>query len=226
MNAETPATPTRSVGGRREQEDRIVTAVRALFDERGLRDPTTDEVAKAVGINKATIYRHVASKEELFLLVLCSYQDELYEWVRAVDESLDPLAQFDWIIARYISFCRRYPAYIDCVAGLTSRPYAELASEVSRSVLLQVGQSTAPTNTKLARVIAAGNEQGVFHVDDPDYAMHICYSSILGVMQLLRLGVGIQEGVGEYPMVATLKYDPAIEVLMRTVHALIGVRDA
>ncbi|KAA0024406.1 TetR/AcrR family transcriptional regulator [Antrihabitans cavernicola] len=225
MNAETPATP-RSLGGRREQEDRIVKAVRALFDERGLRDPTTDEVARAVGINKATIYRHVASKDELFLLVLCSYQDELDEWVRDVDEDLDPLTQFDRIIEKYIEFCRRYPAYIDCVAGLTARPYEELSREVSLAVMLQVGRSTAPVNTRLARVIAAGNEQAVFHADNPDYVMHICYSSILGVMQLLRLGVGIQEGHGQFPTVAELDYEPAIEVLMRTMHALLGVHGA
>ena len=62
---------------RRERERDIVEATRALFDERGLQDAPIDEIARAVGINKALIYRVFASKEELFVLTAASYLDEL-----------------------------------------------------------------------------------------------------------------------------------------------------
>ena len=53
-----PATTTR-----RDRERDLVKATRALFDERGLQDAPVEEIARAVGINKALIYRLFASKE-------------------------------------------------------------------------------------------------------------------------------------------------------------------
>ena len=52
-------------------------ATRALFDEQGLQEASVDAIAKAVGINKALIYRHFASKDELFVLTVTHYLDEL-----------------------------------------------------------------------------------------------------------------------------------------------------
>src|SRR5919109_296389 len=62
---------------RRARERDIVDATRALFDERGMQDAPIEEIARAVGINKALIYRHFASKEELFVLTITHYLDEL-----------------------------------------------------------------------------------------------------------------------------------------------------
>src|SRR3954462_1038654 len=64
---------------RADRERQIVAATRELFDEQGVQEAAIDGVARAVGINKALIYRHVASKEELFILVLVSYLEELSE---------------------------------------------------------------------------------------------------------------------------------------------------
>ncbi len=68
---------SRRAAVRREREREIVAATRALFDERGMQDAPIDEIARAVGINKALIYRCFASKEELFVLTLTSYLAEL-----------------------------------------------------------------------------------------------------------------------------------------------------
>ncbi len=68
---------TRRASVRREREREIVAATRALFDERGMQDAPIEEIARAVGINKALIYRCFASKEELFVLTLTSYLAEL-----------------------------------------------------------------------------------------------------------------------------------------------------
>ena len=64
---------------RNQRERELVEATRALFDERGLQDAPMDEIARAVGINKALIYRVFASKEELFVLTVTHYLDELRE---------------------------------------------------------------------------------------------------------------------------------------------------
>src|SRR5512137_1141795 len=49
----------------RVREDAIVTAVNRLLAEKGFDLMTVDEVAAEVGIAKASLYKHFASKEAL-----------------------------------------------------------------------------------------------------------------------------------------------------------------
>src|SRR5919108_1791266 len=90
---------------RREREREIGEATRALFDERGVQDAPMEEIARAVGINKALIYRHFASQEELFVLTVTHYLAELAERFAAVDTSLDPEPQLRELSERYLDFC-------------------------------------------------------------------------------------------------------------------------
>src|ERR1035441_984120 len=71
---------------RRARERKIIDAARALFDERGMQEARIDRIARRVGINKALIYRHFASKEELFALTTTTYLDEIAELLKGVDE--------------------------------------------------------------------------------------------------------------------------------------------
>ena len=80
---------------RREREREIVAATRLLFDERGLQDAPIEDVARAVGINKALIYRHFSSKEELFVLTLTSYLAELAERLEEIPEGLAAVARLE-----------------------------------------------------------------------------------------------------------------------------------
>ena len=58
------------------REAEIVAATRALFNDKGLREAHIDDIARAVGINRAIVYRHF-TKEDLFALTMVSYLEEL-----------------------------------------------------------------------------------------------------------------------------------------------------
>jgi AcrR family transcriptional regulator len=178
---------------RREREREIVDATRALFDERGVQDAPIEEIAQAVGINKALIYRHFASKEELFVLTVTTYLSELAERFAEVDESLDPLTQLREVSERYVRYCLEYPAFQDCALSLMRRPFSDLAASVSEGVLLRLGQSMSACLSRLSRILAAGAEQGVFKVTDPDFLANHLYAQGLGAMHLARVGVGVRE---------------------------------
>src|SRR5215213_5705461 len=69
-----PAQPqTGAGGGRMAAEDRrlqiALTAMR-LFSERGFRGTTTKEVAQAAGVSEAIIFRHFATKEDLYTAII------------------------------------------------------------------------------------------------------------------------------------------------------------
>src|SRR3989337_4225351 len=101
---------------RNQREGELVEATRALFDERGLQDAPMDEIARAVGINKALIYRVFSSKEELYVLTVTHYLDELRE------VALEPHQGLRDALDRFTRFCLRYPAFLDCALSLMRRP--------------------------------------------------------------------------------------------------------
>jgi len=75
----TPSRHSAAAARRRAREQEILAATRRLFDESGVRDAQIDDIARAVGINRAIIYRHFSGKEELFALAVESYLEELQQ---------------------------------------------------------------------------------------------------------------------------------------------------
>lgn len=80
-DAETPradvtaAPPQATGGGRMAAEDRrlqIVKVAMRLFSERGFRGTTTKEIAHAAGVSEAIIFRHFATKEDLYTAIIDS----------------------------------------------------------------------------------------------------------------------------------------------------------
>ena len=50
--------------------ERILTAAAEVMRTKGLARSTTKEIARASGFSEATLYKHFANQEELFLAVL------------------------------------------------------------------------------------------------------------------------------------------------------------
>src|SRR5918995_1047844 len=171
---------------RRERERDLVAATRALFDERGVQDAPMEDIARAVGINKALIYRVFASKEELFVLTVTHYLDELRE---AASDASDLRAALD----HFTRFCLRYPAFLDCALSLMRRPADELRERVSEGVWLRLGRSMAACLAPLAALLA---DEGVA---EPDFTANRLYTQVLGTMHLARLGAGVRESAPGVP---------------------------
>jgi AcrR family transcriptional regulator len=177
---------------RRSRERDLVLATRALFDERGMLDAPIEEIAQAVGIARGLIYRQFASKEELFVLTVTLYLDELRE------NALEPHEGLEDALDRFTRFCLRYPAFLDCALSLMRRPAEDLREAVGEGTWLRLGASMSACLAPLARILA---EDGV---DDPDFTANRIYTQVLGTMHLARIGLGVREeapGVpGAFPL--------------------------
>lgn len=169
---------------RRQREQDILVATRALFDERGAQDAPIDEVARRLGINRALVYRVFASREELYVRTLCGYLDELTVRLRgAVDgAAADPQRALS---ESFADFGLEFPAFAECALALMRRPAAELRETVTEGTWLTLGRSMAACLAVQASLLDGH--------PDPDLAANVLYAQGLGLLHLARIGVGVRE---------------------------------
>lgn len=65
-----------------ERRQRILESTREVFARTGLQGARTRDLARAAGINQATLFAHFASKEELFAAAVMQPLEALFEGIR------------------------------------------------------------------------------------------------------------------------------------------------
>jgi AcrR family transcriptional regulator len=190
---------------RRRREKEILDATRALFDARGVRDAQIEDIAKAVGINRAIIYRHFSGKEELFALTLVGYLEELRERLEAADDSAaDPEQRLRAITGAFVDFGIEFPAFVDCAQTLMRRPGPELLEEISESALFRLGRGIASCLRHVTDALEAGVASGEFKIADVHLLANTLYASGLGALQLARVGILVTETSPGVPTVGEI----------------------
>ena len=182
-----PATRQPRAARRRARERKIVDATRALFDERGMQDAHVDRIARRVGINKALIYRHFASKEELFVLTITRYLAEIDALLQALDEETsDPRERLRRGFETFAEYGIEHPAFLDGALSLLRQPAEDLRAQVSDAVWLRLGRGIGACTGWLADVL---RDLGVA---EPDLRANGLYLQAIGVLHLARSGVGVR----------------------------------
>jgi AcrR family transcriptional regulator len=206
---------------RREREARIIAATRELFDARGVRDAQVEDVARAVGVNRAIIYRHFTGKEELFALTLVDYLKEFQSRAESVDDTtLAAETRLRRLTEVFVDFGLAYPAFIDC--GVTIlRMGPALLDELGSGALYRLGKGMTECLTRVVDIIRAGTDSGEFAVEDPDLVANMLYSLGLGGLQLARLGVMVKEGSPGVPVVTEIDVAAVKEHLVASSLALV-----
>src|SRR5699024_7266910 len=78
---------TRKAQEFRQREREILDAALALFLKHGEDRVTVEMIADEVGIGKGTIYKHFETKNEIYLLLMIHYEEELAELFRSIKHS-------------------------------------------------------------------------------------------------------------------------------------------
>ncbi len=195
--AETDGRRRAAATRRRAREAEIIAATRTLFDARGVRDAQIEDIANAVGINRAIVYRHFTGKEELFALTVVSYLDELRDALSdAAASETTPVAQLTAIVEAFVAYGGSHPAFVDCAQSLMRRSGTELLDEISESALFRLGRAISSSLAIMSGVLEAGIETGDFTTtQDPALLTNLFYASGLGSLQLARVGILVKEAV-------------------------------
>lgn len=206
---------------RRQREREILEATRALFDARGVRDAQIEDIAQAVGINRAIVYRHFTGKEELFALTLVSYLDEL----RAVlAESVAGLTGSDErvraTVGAFVDYGLAHPAFVDCAQTLMRRTGPELLEEISEGAMFRLGRAISGCLAVLAAILDEGVARGDFTIQDTTLLANQLYASGLGALQLARVGMLVSEAAPGIPRINRVSGDEVKIFLVTSALAL------
>ena len=226
--AETDGRRRAAATRRRAREAEIIAATRALFDAKGVRDAQIEDIAAAVGINRAIVYRHFTGKEELFALTLVSYLDELRDALnQAAGAEAAPPAQLAAIVEAFVAYGVAHPAFVDCAQSLMRRSGPELLDEISEGALFRLGRGISSSLAILSAALQAGVDSGDFTAtDDPTLMANLLYASGLGALQLARVGILVKEGAPGIPTVGEISHEQVSNHLVASALALAGCQSA
>ena len=148
----------------------VLAGAREVFLSDGYEGASVDDIAKAAGISKATLYRHFPDKAALFSAVLaqeCRTQAELHPELCYHDR---PIAEFLLDLARdVLNFT------------LSDFGQAIFRIAVAESARFpRVGETFYDTGSEMNRIRLApalrlAVERGELRELDPDYAAHVFY---------------------------------------------------
>lgn len=209
------------VEARRHQRSRdIIDATRTLFDEHGQREAQIEDIASAVGINRAIIYRHFQTKEELFAVTLVEYLDELEGRLAKLSITDDPVGDLESQIECFMRYGIEFPAFTDCAQALLRYRGSKLLADVSLSRLTELGTSIQECFAHIMRTLVRGNESDVFDIPDPELLINVFYTQGLGILNLITFQKSIREINSGLPVMEDL---PADDVLTYAKRAMVSM---
>ena len=108
--------------GRRKKEPRsvhrenIVSAASTLFMERGIAATSMDDIAKAAGYSKATLYVYFENKEEIVGILVLNSMKKLYDYISsALIQHETTKARYDFICRGLVQYQEEFPFYFKMV---------------------------------------------------------------------------------------------------------------
>lgn len=100
----------------RQRKDDILATSAIIFARQGYAATDLDEIAKVIGVSKATLYYYYESKEQLFLAAVDLGMRKLQEAVRdLVDQIEEPLDRIGAAIRAYLHFFHEHPQFVELI---------------------------------------------------------------------------------------------------------------
>lgn len=164
--------------------DAILDAAERLIGVLGYSKTTMDDVAKAAGVGKRTIYVHFPAKEEVVLCTIDRIVDRLVGRLRGHAAAPGPAAgRVRAMLLERVLF--RFDSVRDYSHGLD-----ELFASLRPAYLARRGLYFAAESEAFADVVRAGHEAGEFDAPDPEA---VAESLLLATNSLLPYGLSARE---------------------------------
>lgn len=179
MTASTQSRASTRVANNPPRLEELLDVAARMFSEKGYRGTSLSDIAEALGMNKASLYYYVRSKEDLLGRLILRAGRRLRNV--AQDRELTQLPPAKALERLVREHCRVAFEHRDEMSVLVhQRRYLELESlgEVSSRERAYVG--------RLKAVIARGVEEGSFRAGDPAVDTQLVLDAVNGLLRWYR----------------------------------------
>ena len=175
--------------GRRKKEPRsvhrenIVSAASALFMERGIAATSMDDIAKAAGYSKATLYVYFENKEEIVGILVLNSMKKLYDYISSALIQHDTTkARYDFICRGLVQYQEEFPFYFKMVLDKINIDFESKEYLPEERETYQIGEEI---NEKIKNFLLSGMEKGDLRNDlDIMPAIFNFWGMLSGIIQL------------------------------------------
>ena len=96
--------------------EKIASAASVLFMERGIAATSMDDIAKAAGYSKATLYVYFENKEEIVGILVLDSMKKLYHYIAsALEQQQTTKEQYNFICRGLVQYQEEFPFYFKMV---------------------------------------------------------------------------------------------------------------
>ena len=155
--------------GRRKKEPRsvhrenIVSAASTLFMERGIAATSMDDIAKAAGYSKATLYVYFENKEEIVGILVLNSMKKLYDYISsALIQHETTKARYDFICRGLVQYQEEFPFYFRMVLDKININFESQDYLPEEKETYQIGEKI---NEKIKNFLLSGIEKGDLRYD-------------------------------------------------------------
>ena len=175
--------------GRRKKEPRsvhrenIVSAASALFMERGIAATSMDDIAKAAGYSKATLYVYFENKEEIVGILVLNSMKKLDDYISsALIQHEATKARYDFICRGLVQYQEEFPFYFKMVLDKINIDFESYDYLPEEKETYQIGEEI---NEKIKHFLLSGMEKGDLRGDlEIMLAIFNFWGMLSGIIQL------------------------------------------
>ena len=146
-----------------QRRQQIIEVAMNLFSRKGFDGTTTREISKAAGVSEAIIFRHFATKEDLYAAIIdfliCDESATFYSEIDQAMQSKDDMGVFESVAFKILETHRRKPGLLRLLlySGLEGHKLSHLFMETQ----------VRPVYKWLGDYIARRMSEKVFRQRDP-----------------------------------------------------------
>lgn len=168
-----------------DRQSEIIRVAVELAAEKDLSSVTTQDMADAMNLTQGAIFRHFASKDEIWLAVMHWVRERLMKVLgKAAAEATDPLDAIHRMFLAHIAFVSKHPAIPRIL-------FSELQNKKDGKLRKLIQEIISAYETRIAGLLEAAKEQSLVEGDLDSKSAAVLY---IGMIQGLVMQISIFGG--------------------------------
>lgn len=143
--------------------EKIASAASVLFMDRGIAATSMDDIAKAAGYSKATLYVYFENKEEIVGILVLDSMKKLYNYiVSALEQQETTKEQYNFICRGLVKYQEEFPFYFKIVLDKINIDFENHNYLPEKKETYQIGEEI---NEKIKEFLISGIDKGDLRSD-------------------------------------------------------------